>query len=522
KQFLPAKGVSNMKQNEKEARCPQQVAGQRRHGPATPPRGAGYETPLVGNQSTAKPGGPSAGALAVARKTQDPKGPAAGEGTKPQAPQNAEANADTMGEKKGLRRLPFERPDKATVIHLRVNSKLELVVPDAGQKEAAKGASRFKKRQNAPHGRESKAHPAHPQNRGETAEKKASGKTPSRQETLARQRQKSVRRKRGHRRAGLYVLRTLGAVGLVLGMVLVLLFGAVTIVCTGPFPTAKELFVVSVNETSAVKFLSRIYFTRDEVEEILERNAILVPDEVTDTTRPFPFAEQTASDEIEIVEVLGSTYKGKMMIVHDPSRMQLATLPTFGNEVRGKRIEEFVADAGAVAGINAGGFADEGGVGKGGMPLGLVIHEGQITSGHADTECNLIGFDEDNRLVVGMMSGRQALEMGVRDAVHFEPTLIVNGKPAEVSGTGGGLNPRTVIGQRADGTVLLLVIDGRQPHSVGATLQDCLQEMLHFGAVNAANLDGGSSSMMVYEGEVINVCASLNGSRTQPAAWLVV
>ena len=104
----------------------------------------------------------------------------------------------------------------------------------------------------------------------------------------------------------------------------------------------------------------------------------------------------------------------------------------------------------------------------------------------------------------------------------FTPTLIVNGNPAEVSGTGGGLNPRTVIGQRADGAVLLLVIDGRQPHSVGATLQDCMQEMLNYGAVNAANLDGGSSSMMVYEGEVINTCASLNGSRNQPTAWLVM
>ncbi len=318
------------------------------------------------------------------------------------------------------------------------------------------------------------------------------------------------------------VLRGFGVFGLILGMAAVLVFGVITMICKGPFPTAKELFVVSVNETSAVKFLSRIYFTKEEVEEILAKNAVVVPDEVTDITQPFVAAAKEELDSIEVIDVYGSTYKGKMMIVHDPSRIRLATIPTFGNELRGKRVEQFVADEGAIAGINAGGFADEGGVGKGGMPLGLVIKDGQITSGSAKTECNLIGFDQNNRLVVGTMTGQSALDLGVRDAVHFEPTLIVNGKPAEVGGTGGGLNPRTVIGQREDGAVLLLVIDGRQPHSVGATLQDCMQEMLNFGAINAANLDGGSSSMMVYEGEVINVCASLNGSRSQPAAWLVM
>lgn len=90
-----------------------------------------------------------------------------------------------------------------------------------------------------------------------------------------------------------------------------------------------------------------------------------------------------------------------------------------------------------------------------------------------------------------------------------------------MAGSGGGLNPRTVLGQRADGAVLMLVIDGRQAHSIGATYKDCIDVMLEYGAVNAANLDGGSSSMLVYNGEVQNVCASLYGSRPLPTAFVV-
>ena len=111
--------------------------------------------------------------------------------------------------------------------------------------------------------------------------------------------------------------------------------------------------------------------------------------------------------------------------------------------------------------------------------------------------------------------------MGVRDAISFGPILIVNGEPTEVTGSGGGLNPRTAIGQRADGAVLLLVIDGRQANSLGANYGDLINVMTEYGAVNAANLDGGSSSLLVYNNEVISTCASLYGPRKMPTCIVV-
>ena len=113
------------------------------------------------------------------------------------------------------------------------------------------------------------------------------------------------------------------------------------------------------------------------------------------------------------------------------------------------------------------------------------------------------------------------MERGLRGAVSFGPAFIINGEPVDVTGSGGGLNPRTVMGQREDGAVLLLTIDGRQPHSLGANYQDCIKVMQDYGAVNAANLDGGSSTLMIYEGKTVNYCASLYGSREIPTSFLV-
>ena len=91
----------------------------------------------------------------------------------------------------------------------------------------------------------------------------------------------------------------------------------------------------------------------------------------------------------------------------------------------------------------------------------------------------------------------------------------------EAKGISSGLNPRSAIGQRADGAVLLLIIEGRQANSLGATYADLIKVMLDFEAVNAANLDGGSSSMLYYKGEYLTNGVVLTGSRRLPTAFIV-
>lgn len=318
--------------------------------------------------------------------------------------------------------------------------------------------------------------------------------------------------------------KTIGRVAAVVGVtllaIIVAFFGAVTVVCYGPSAQAKGLFVTTVMETSAAKFLARMYFSEAEIEAIRAQNAVINVDVSTDDTAFTPADPDANTPDLVIEEVTGATFKGKMMLVKDPKRLYVGTLAAYDGRA-GMTLDDFVKTSGAVAGINAGGFEDEKGFGNGGTPIGYVIHDGELKFGSSGSSGSIVGFDANGKLIVGNMTAGTALAKGVTEAVTFGPALVINGEPAPVAGTGGGLNPRTAIGQKADGTVLLLVIDGRQSHSLGASYKDCRDVMVQYGAVNAANLDGGSSTLMIHNGEHVNFCASLYGSRELPTAFLV-
>ena len=314
--------------------------------------------------------------------------------------------------------------------------------------------------------------------------------------------------------------RCLSILGVTLLAVIVGFFAAVTVICKGPSTQAKGLFVTTVMETSAAKFLAKLYFSDEEIEAIQQQNAVIEVDLVTDDTTIEPEQPDESTPDLWIEDVSGGSFKGKMMIVKDPKRLFVGTSAPYDGRP-GKKLEELVKIHGAVAGINAGGFQDEKGMGNGGTPIGIVISGGKLLFGSPATTASVIGFDGNGKLIVGKMSAAEALKKGVCEAVSFGPVLVANGQTAPVAGTGGGLNPRTAIGQRADGAVLLLVIDGRQSHSLGASYKDCQNVMLQYGAVNAANLDGGSSTLMIYEDKAVNYCASLYGSREIPTSFLV-
>ena len=319
----------------------------------------------------------------------------------------------------------------------------------------------------------------------------------------------------------------------VITALLVVVFGVYMVLFTvfnGPSQTVSDLLVNSLTETSALKFVPHLFFEADEVEEILARNAIKVPDEPTDTSLVVidrtPKAESGEADEeekdIELVEVNGPTYHGYMMIVKDPSRVSLAVCNEGFEGDYGKYLDQMAEENGAIAAINAGGFEDVGGGGRGGKPLGIVVKDGKVLNRKTSRECDIvIGFDQDDKLIVGQLDADDVERLGIRDAASFNPILVLNGEPAEVKGSSSGLNPRTAIGQRADGAVLLLVIDGRQVNSLGASLADLIDVMMQFGAVNAANLDGGSSSNLYYNGEYLNDGVALTGARDIPTTFIV-
>src|SRR5665648_320184 len=227
------------------------------------------------------------------------------------------------------------------------------------------------------------------------------------------------------------------------------------------------------------------------------------------------------SNGIIIEDIKGSSFKGKVMLIKDPKRVKLAVTKEIG--VTGERVSDLVKDMGAIAGINAGGFYDPNGKGNGSFPDGLTMHEGKLVHNNvSDLAVNIAGFNDKQKLVIGEMTAKQLNEKNMREVVTFGPNLIVEGEPV-VKGDGGqGPAPRTGIGQMADGTVIFVVIDGRQPTwSIGATLRDLMNVFEDYHAMNAINLDGGSSSEMVYNGKVMNRLWNIFGERYIPTAFVV-
>ena len=328
--------------------------------------------------------------------------------------------------------------------------------------------------------------------------------------------------------------RIIRRIVLCLVTVLLLAVGAVLAVMGtifyGPSQTACDRLVTSLLETSALKFVPRLYFPEETVQEIIRRNAVVAPEEATDTSlvvintaaKDNPDAPDEPYQDIELRTVIGPTYKGYMLIVRDPSRVSVGVCHNPFSDTYGKFLNEIADEAGAIAAINAGGFEDDGGHGKGGIPIGVVWSGGELLWKKTDTYYDtLIGFDKDDKLILATgISAEQSKALNLRDAVTFGPALVVNGEASSVTSS-SGLNPRTAIGQRADGAVLLLVIDGRQVNSLGAGMSDLISVMLEYGAVNAANLDGGSSSKLYYNGEFINDGVAVTGSRRLATAFIV-
>ena len=344
------------------------------------------------------------------------------------------------------------------------------------------------------------------------------------------------------KRIGRIVGRTLLVLLVTVLLLALAVVGVVYVVLRGPSPAAQELLTRSLKETSAIGFIPNLFLSEARVNEIMsfkeeEEEAAEEIDTslVTISARrnpdePEPESETASRNEngnlildedgIQLYGITGANYSGMLMVVDDPFRVFVGVPDSFGYV--GLTLEQMVAKYDAIAGINAGGFYDPGGSGNGGIPDGIVITDGNLSYGYGATVSSVIGIDADGILHVGRMSAQEALNRGIQWACSFGPALVVNGEPmtgAEI--TSSSVNPRTAIGQRSDGAILLLVVDGRQVTSLGATYEDLISIFLEYGAVNASNLDGGSSTQMIYGGQTMNLNSSVIGLRPLPTAFLV-
>jgi len=300
----------------------------------------------------------------------------------------------------------------------------------------------------------------------------------------------------------------------------------------GPSPALGELFINTMYETRRFRFIPQIFLTADEVAEIRQTEEIDKSTQSDTSLINISNAEEMTVDGVDAYglvdedgdgiifqEVKGNGFMGYMTVILDPTRVFVGMPDSYGGV--GLTLEQMVEKYEALGGINAGGFKDDGGGGFGGIPEGLTIIDGVVYNKDMGMAHPIAGLDKDGVLHVGYYTYDDCRATNIVNAVSFGPVLITNGEPAPAETLASSVNPRTAIAQRADGAIIMLVIDGRQVHSIGATYQDMVDILLSYGAVNACNMDGGSSTVMHYGGEYVNSCSADNGQpRPLPNAFL--
>lgn len=278
--------------------------------------------------------------------------------------------------------------------------------------------------------------------------------------------------------------------------------------------------------TGAHKYMAKWFFSDAKIQSILQESS---KSEATTKQSKNDVIKINTDSDITRMQVDGDgKFTANVLIIKDPNRVKIGYAAQIGYV--GETTREMAKRYKAVAAINGGYFKDtspnkqSGGVGA--IPTGFIMSNGQIVYPQDNSNWSEITSEEENRALTidkdgnlqvgGTYSPDQLIKSGIREAVITEPYLIKNGKNTIQANSVSGTNPRTAIGQRADKSIIFMVIDGRQGVKLGATVGDVQVLMHKLGAVNAACLDGGGSTAMYYNGEIINNPSNATGERAVP------
>ncbi|MBU3189956.1 phosphodiester glycosidase family protein [Clostridium bowmanii] len=292
----------------------------------------------------------------------------------------------------------------------------------------------------------------------------------------------------------------------------------------GPFKNVKSTVVGAAMTTYTLQWLATSFISDKKINKIMSEQTVAVI--AQDNSKGVNFGVNVKSkndNSIERYDVTGKKFKGSLLVINDPTRLKVGYSNNLGKE--GELTSDIAKDNNAIAAINGGGFTDKASeslqTGVGANPSGVIMSNGKIVYNGMKNENQkrqAVAITKSGKLLVGAYSIKEMKSIGVTEAVSFGPAMIVNGEKTITKGDGGwGIAPRTCIAQRKDGAILLLVIDGRELQSIGATLREAQDVLYDNGAYNATNLDGGSSSTLFYNDEVINNPCGKSGERTVPS-----
>lgn len=293
------------------------------------------------------------------------------------------------------------------------------------------------------------------------------------------------------------------------------------IIMYGPWDYIRNLYVTTAMNTMTHQYLARIFYSEEKIQEIVNGNYFItlnddanLDDIKIDTSEKTSYEDEydeelltrdPGNDLYKVINLKVGGSNAYLVAIYDPTKVHLISTKQFNIGTYGERIITMCERYGGVVCINGGGFVDNG-LGSD-IPEGYVIQDGTITwpsDGSSSSRSNIIGLTKEGKLkLMSNATGQEALDAGVVDGLTFDPFLIVNGKSMEIVGDPWGSSPRMAIAQRKDGVMLFLAIDGEN-YIDGASLQDMIDILKKYKAYNAANLDGGTSSSLVINGELYN------------------
>ncbi|MBQ6284810.1 MAG: phosphodiester glycosidase family protein [Bacilli bacterium] len=314
-------------------------------------------------------------------------------------------------------------------------------------------------------------------------------------------------------------------------------------VAYGPFSFFRDWFVTTSMTTMTHRYFAYVLYNQEMIDEVLDNNKIIESEDPTDTSKisfnanvdtgtyESIYEEQVlkrdeGNDIYKVVDIKGNSWNGKMVVIYDPSKLKLVFSKKYGGS--GEYLSSMAKNNNALVAMNASGVYHPNGQNR---VTGTAILNGKVyaTGKKINKGGGLIGFTKDNILMLTKKSAKEAITDGMDRAVEFGPFLIVNGKMASFKGNGGwGIANRSAIGQRQDGIVLLMAINGRSSKSVGISMKELAEVFQKYKAYNAANLDGGGSSALYAvvdgKGGLINnpVGYGYSGERYLPNAWMVL
>lgn len=236
-------------------------------------------------------------------------------------------------------------------------------------------------------------------------------------------------------------------------------------------------------------------------------SAAWTPAETPCVQAPFDWAYQDDQRAIAIKRV--QTDK----LTYFVADVQLAAPSLFRTEMESRMapVSTLAQRAGAILAINADDYAVH--------KYGVIVRNGQLLRTH-DTTRNQLVVDKDGNMSVRVdrrgedykALGDQLIQQGALQAFEFGPELVRDGQAVAfspdfdvISTKPSRLEPRTAIGQIGPLHYIIIVVDGRQPgYSEGISLQDLQQLFVSYGAKTAMNLDGGGSSELWFQGQILN------------------